>query len=93
MNSPLGNDQINVVKYGAAQEQFNIGHAIEFVFPVPPRDEQQRIANHLDQQVDQISGIESRVKEQITKLQEYRLTLISAAVTGKIDVTKEAADD
>jgi type I restriction enzyme S subunit len=39
INSPLGSDQINVVKYGAAQEQFNIGHAVEFVFPVPPRSQ------------------------------------------------------
>ncbi|QDT48917.1 EcoKI restriction-modification system protein HsdS [Symmachiella dynata] len=90
MNSPLGSDQINVVKYGAAQEQFNIGHAIEFVFPVPPKEEQQRIADLLDEQVNRISGIASRVQEQIAKMQEYRQTLISAAVTGKIDVTTEA---
>ena len=90
MNSTLGSDQINVVKYGAAQEQFNISHAVEFVFPVPPREEQQALADHLDSQLQQMAGIEERLTSQITKLQEYRQTLISAAVTGKIDVTKDA---
>jgi len=51
MNSRLGSDQINVVKYGAAQEQFNISHAVEFTFPVPPKAEQQGIADHLDERL------------------------------------------
>lgn len=90
MNSTLGSDQINVVKYGAAQEQFNISHAVEFVFPVPPKEEQKAIANRLDSELKRLAGIEKRLTSQIAKLQEYRQTLISAAVTGKIDVTKEA---
>jgi type I restriction enzyme S subunit len=90
MNSTLGSDQINVVKYGAAQDQFNISHAVEFVFPVPPKEEQQMLADHLDSELKRIAGIEERLILQITKLQEYRQTLISAAVTGKINVTKEA---
>jgi hypothetical protein len=32
-----------------------------------------------------------RVQLQIEKLHEYRQALISAAVTGKIDVTRETA--
>ncbi len=93
MNSTVGSDQIKVVKYGAAQEQFNISHAVEFIFPVPPKQEQQRLADHLDCELQRLSGIEERLTSQITKLAEYRRTLISAAVTGKIDVTQEPADD
>jgi hypothetical protein len=33
----------------------------------------------------------SPLRETINLFQEYRQTLISAAVTGKIDVTREAA--
>lgn len=91
MNSTLGSDQINVVKYGAAQEQFNISHAVEFIFPVPPKEEQLAIADHLESEFKRMKDIEESLRMQITKLQEYRQTLISAAVTGKIDVTKDAA--
>jgi type I restriction enzyme S subunit len=41
-------------------------------------------------QTEHIDRITDRILNQITKLQEYRQTLISAAVTGKIDLKKEA---
>jgi len=35
MNSIIGKIQVEMVRYGAAQKQFNISHAIDFAFPVP----------------------------------------------------------
>ena len=40
----------------------------------------------------QIAGIISKLREQIAKFHEYRTALISAAVTGKIDVRGSGAD-
>jgi type I restriction enzyme S subunit len=58
---------------------------------VPPLDEQKRIVRYIMTQTEHIDRMTDRIRTQIAKLQEYRQTLISAAVTGKIHVTKEAA--
>lgn len=47
MNSRLGRRQVEHVQYGTAQKQFNISHAVDFYFPVPPLPEQQAIAGAL----------------------------------------------
>ncbi len=86
MNSRIGHTQVELVQYGAAQEQFNIGHAVSFVFPVPPLTEQQAIAAYLDRETARLDALIARVREGIEKLREYRAALISAAVTGKMDV-------
>lgn len=89
MNSRLGSDQINAVKYGAAQEQFNIAHAVEFVFPVPPLNEQRQIIEVCNAENDRVDRAGTLLTDQIAKLRESRLTLISEAVTGKINLRKE----
>lgn len=63
----------------------------DFLVPVPPRHEQSAIANHLDAATASSRATESRLAESITKLREYRQALITAAVTGQIDVTREHA--
>jgi type I restriction enzyme S subunit len=86
MNSRVGEAQIDIVEYGAAQRQFNLGHAVNFRFPVPPKDEQNEIARYLDRKAEHIDSLVDKVRDAIDRLKEYRTALISAAVTGKIDV-------
>ena len=93
MNSSIGHAQIDLVEYGAAQRQFNLSHAVNFMYPLPPKDEQQAIATHLDEKTTRIDNLVGRVQEGIERLQEYRTALISAAVTGQIDVRGEVADE
>lgn len=62
-----------------------------FWIVLPPIEEQRQIIVHIAEQAEYIDKMTDRILTQITKLQEYRQTLISAAVTGKIDVTTEAA--
>ena len=45
MNIWIGRQQVELASYGAAQKQFNVADAIEFIFPAPPRKEQDDIAN------------------------------------------------
>jgi type I restriction enzyme S subunit len=59
--------------------------------PVPPLGEQQAIASFLDRETAKIDALVAKVETAIEKLQEYRTALITAAVTGKIDVRKAAA--
>jgi len=54
---------------------------------VPPIDEQQRIAEQVDQANRRSQHIVQKITEQVTRLHEYRQTLISAAVTGQLDLT------
>lgn len=56
---------------------------------LPPAEEQKTICEHIDRQIAAIDGLRTRVREAIDKLREYRTALISAAVTGKIDVREE----
>ncbi|MGL4338856.1 MAG: hypothetical protein ACRCSP_00320 [Rhodoglobus sp.] len=52
----------------------------------PPLAEQREIAAHLDHETSQIDALSSKAREMIVVLKERRQALISAAVTGTIDV-------
>jgi type I restriction enzyme S subunit len=53
---------------------------------LPQADEQRRIATWIDDAASRFGNTIAKTREQIGKLQEYRVALISAAVTGQIDV-------
>ena len=57
----------------------------------PPRLEQSLIGDQLDRETAKIDALVAKVRTAINHLKDYRTALISAAVTGKIDVRKEAA--
>jgi len=64
--------------------------------PIPPQDEQEQIVKALERELACVDALSDRASNAITLLQERRAALISAAVTGKIDVrglvqTAEAA--
>jgi type I restriction enzyme, S subunit len=52
----------------------------------PPRSEQALIISFLDGETDRLDRMIAKVEEAIARLQEYRTALITAAVTGKIDL-------
>ena len=52
----------------------------------PPLSEQQAISGYLDSETAKIDALVAKVGEAIERLQELRAALISAAVTGRIDV-------
>ncbi|MBI3090682.1 MAG: restriction endonuclease subunit S [Candidatus Tectomicrobia bacterium] len=56
-----------------------------------PLNEQQVIAEHLDRVSEDVSSISTTIEHSVALLREYRIALISAAVTGKIDVRQEVA--
>lgn len=55
----------------------------------PPKDEQTSIAEYLDQETAKIDRLCETVNQTIGRLKEYRMALITQAVTGKIKVTDE----
>jgi len=58
---------------------------------VPPLDQQQKIVDYIEAMTAQFVPIEEAIAEQLMLLKERRAALISAAVTGKIDV-RDAVD-
>jgi type I restriction enzyme, S subunit len=58
----------------------------QYKFAFPPNDEQEAIECYLNQQKNKFELLEQKAEQQIKLFQERRTALISAAVTGKIDV-------
>lgn len=58
---------------------------------IPLFEEQQLITEYLDRETGKIDALAKKVYMAIEKLKEYRTALISAAVTGKIDVREGVA--
>jgi type I restriction enzyme S subunit len=90
INSQFVRWQVELVQYGAAQEQFNVAHAVDFWIPVPPRPEQDRIAGEVAMIRERYDALSITVQRAIDGLREYRSALITAAVTGQIDVRHHA---
>lgn len=61
----------------------------EFRIPAPSQHEQKAIADRLDISTSGLRNVEGRILQSIAKLREYRQSLITAAVTGKIDVGRD----
>lgn len=57
---------------------------------MPPIDEQRRIADRIDVELERIRGLITLTERSIDLLREKRAALITAAVTGKIDVRAAA---
>lgn len=75
---------------GAIQQHFNVSAAKEMIVTVPVWDEQKKISNYLDQAIRNIDSLIEKARSVIILLKERRAALISAAVTGKIDVRAQS---
>jgi len=63
----------------------------DIYLPRPSDAEQEAIVQCLDRETARIDALVAKVREAINRLKELRTALISAAVTGKIDVREEVA--
>jgi type I restriction enzyme S subunit len=76
---------------GATRSRMNLTTTAARKVAVPTLDEQSAIVESLDRDGAEFRALASKVREAIDGLRELRTALISAAVTGKIDVREEAA--
>ncbi|MCX4570323.1 restriction endonuclease subunit S [Streptomyces albogriseolus] len=86
-NSPLGKAYVDSVRYGAAQEQINVSHVVDFMVPVPAPDEQAALVAELAQAGNKVRTLQEKATRQEILLEERRQALITAAVTGQFDVS------
>jgi type I restriction enzyme, S subunit len=83
--------QIYLERLRAAQPHLNAEELGGFTILIPPQPEQLAITAFLDAETAKFDLLMAKVEIAIERLQEYRTALITAAVTGKIDVRKEVA--
>ncbi|WP_296202221.1 restriction endonuclease subunit S [Psychrobacter sp. UBA3962] len=78
---PFGQGAAHMGRWRLPTEAFR-----EFLAPVPPKNEQKAIADFIFNSLEQMDILEKKSRKAIKLMQERRTALISAAVTGKIDV-------
>ena len=79
-------EQINLFKAGSTIQHYGPTHLSQMKIVLPPISEQIEIADYLERQIVRIEGLVNKTEYSIELLREHRATLITAAVTGKIDL-------
>ncbi|MCY3741488.1 MAG: restriction endonuclease subunit S [Candidatus Poribacteria bacterium] len=77
------------ISYGAKMPRTAVDDILNTKIPIPLDQEKLQIANFLDDKTEQIDELIAAEQRKIERLKEYRQSLISEAVTGKIDVRNE----
>ena len=80
-------------KEGATVESIEQEYLSNGLIPVPPKSEQTEINKVIEEQMTVFEALESKAVKGIRLLQERRTALISAAVTGKVDVRNWESPD
>ncbi|MFN9795123.1 MAG: restriction endonuclease subunit S [Gemmatimonas sp.] len=88
LNSRVARSQIESVLSGGSGLANNIAQSVvkDLMIALPPRDEQEEITTFIDDETARLDGLIAHIRNAIVRLNELRTALISAAVTGKIDV-------
>lgn len=79
----------NLVRDGQALRYDNF---VQVDLPLPPIDEQAAIAKFIKTEVEKIDRLALKAKQAIALQKEHRVALISAVVTGKLDIRDAAVD-
>ncbi|GAA1572358.1 restriction endonuclease subunit S [Dermacoccus profundi] len=87
LNSAAARSAIEVQQDGATRQRIPRKKLGKIALPVPPLDEQREIAAYLDRETAKIDNLIAKVERHIELAKERRAALITAAVTGQIDVT------
>jgi type I restriction enzyme, S subunit len=86
------NGELESLTMGSTIKTIGMSDVKELRMPVPPLDDQVNIANQIDEQQGKLKDVISKVKKQLDKLQEYRRSLITAAVTDKLAISEVEPD-
>ncbi|WP_336756463.1 restriction endonuclease subunit S [Aeromonas hydrophila] len=78
--------QLDTLMVGSTFKRINVDDIRNFVVVIPPEDEAVAIRSYLNDFDRKYKNIEQSASRQVSLLQERRTALISAAVTGKIDL-------
>lgn len=91
LESNLSQNQLKILTNKSTIGGVYMGDLVELIIPVVPIKEQNKITDYLDKEIQEIVNCIDKQKLLIEKLKEYRASVISHAVTGKIDIRELVA--
>jgi type I restriction enzyme S subunit len=91
LNCPCGAEQFKVEGVGTAQINISVPIVQNIIVCVPPEPIQRTIADFIEVELSQLDALDHEICTAIERLAELRTSLISAVVTGKIDVREVVA--
>jgi type I restriction enzyme S subunit len=86
LQSTYGQEKLTSIETGAMHPHLNCGEVKFVAIPLPPLAEQLSIVSYINKSADQFDTLTTEAQRAIDLLQERRTALISAAITGQIDV-------
>ncbi|MCH7764233.1 MAG: restriction endonuclease subunit S, partial [Candidatus Marinimicrobia bacterium] len=86
ISSNLIREQMDISVLGSGQPFIDIQGLKDLHLIIPSMKEQTQIVEYLDEQTQKIDSTIEKETQRIELLKEYRQSLISEVVTGKIDV-------
>jgi len=89
LKSEFVRTQLDILMTGSCQPNFGPTHLNQLIIPVPPIDEQIQIISNIEKHDFEFQKIIQLEQKKIDLLKEYRQSLISEVVTGKIKVTTD----
>ncbi|HHH9196594.1 restriction endonuclease subunit S [Pseudomonas aeruginosa] len=85
-NSSYGYHTLLSIQTGAMHPHLNCGNVKDVFLPVPPLTEQREIMKHIEHEERRVAALVGKTERSIELLKERRSALITAAVTGLIDL-------
>ena len=82
-------DALNSISNGTTFLELSTDSLLNFPIALPSLNEQTIISNYLDKKTSQINSLIGKETSRIELLKEYRQSLISNVVTGKLRVTED----
>ncbi|WP_152692043.1 restriction endonuclease subunit S [Nocardiopsis sp. RV163] len=93
LNSGYVKRHVSEYSVGSIQSHFNVSAMKDMPIPFIALDKQKQVVEGLDRRVGVIDDFQERVRCQVELLEERKRALITAAVTGQIDVTTARGAD
>lgn len=91
--SDTAKEQLLGAGYGGTKVQLSLEDIRNLLVAYPPKEEQVQLSVYLDNKLREFDLLENYANKIVEVLKERRTALISAAVTGKIDVRDWVAPD
>ena len=86
MSSDFGRNQLVLNDFSTTLGAIYKDDIKSMLIILPPIEFQEVVMNYIKEETSNIDTLISKYQKQIDLMQEYRTSLISQAVTGKIDV-------
>lgn len=86
IQAPYFYDQILLQATGTAQFNVSGGQIESVLIALPPLDAQRLMVGFLDARCAEIDALQRKTEQALESLYEFRMAIVTSAVTGKIDV-------